>query len=176
MLDLVGVLENLVEVTIRAVVNLNSTEKGWVMKKLMMVAAFGAAGLLSIGTQAASVNDTFDVDINLTSACQLSTITNVTFAYTSFQVGASASAGGVFTVTCTNNLPYTMALDQTNVTDDALNLAYTLAVAAGGTGNGAAQGYTVTGNMAGGQGGNCAAATCNNGAATNNTRQLTVTY
>ena len=145
------------------------------MKKLMMVAALGAAGLMGTA-QAATVNNTFDVDINLTSACQLSTITNVTFAYTSFQVGAATSAGGAYTVTCTTNLPYTMALDQTNILDDALQLNYTLAVPAGGTGNGAAQAYSVTGNMPGNQGGDCAAATCNNAAATNNTRTLTVTY
>lgn len=143
-----------------------------------MVAALCAAGLMSSGAQAQTATGNFDVVINLTSACTLSTITNVTFNYTSNQVAVANSTGGGFNVACTNTLPYTMALDQTNLTDATVNLAYTLALsAAGGTGTGANQPYTVNGTMAGGQGGTCGAASCDNTASgPARTRTLTVSW
>lgn len=147
------------------------------MKKRMMVALLAIAGLASGGAQA-QTSGNFDVVINLTSACTLSTITNVTFNYTSNQVAAANSTGGGFNVACTNTLPYTMALDTTNLTDPTVNLSYTLALsAAGGTGSGANQPYTVNGTMAGGQGGTCGSASCDNTATgALRTRTLTVSW
>ena len=153
------------------------------MKKLLMAAAISAAGLAGTGAQAATTNGSFDVNINLTSACTLGAITAVDFAYTSGQVAAQASTGGGFNITCTNTLPYSFAIEQPlatpavfPATDTAVSLQYTLTAPAAGAGNGAAQALTITGNMPGGQSGTCAAASCNNAAATNRTYFLVVTY
>ncbi len=155
------------------------------MKKILLASA-AAIGLLFGSTgQAATTTGTFNVVINLTSVCTLGTIADVTFDYTSFQNTASTpnAGSGAFNVTCTPGLQYTMALTTTNgggtadVTDDAVNLAYTLTVpAAAQTGTGAAQAFTVTGSMAANQSGNCATTTCTNAAATNRGKTLTVTY
>lgn len=159
------------------------------MKKLLLVAAMGLTGILSSTAQAASTSGTFNVNITLTSSCTLAAITAVDFAYTSFQGGAATATGGGFNVSCTTNLPYTFGLQAgngaptppgaatINVTDNAVNLAYTLALsAAGGTGSGAAQAFSVTGTMAGAQSGTCATATCTNAAATNRVHTLIVNY
>lgn len=144
------------------------------MKRILSALVVFAA-VAAPAAQAQTAN--FDVVINLTSACQFGTVNNVTFNYTSFQAAASTATGGGFQVRCTNTLPYTLALDSTSVTDDAVNLAYTLSLsAAGGTGNGAYQNYTVNGDMASGQAGTCATATCTNAAATNRQRTLTVSF
>jgi len=129
-------------------------------------------------TQAAIVQSNFNVDITLTSLCAVSTPANLSFAYTTFQAGASV-ASSPFTVTCANLLPYTVGLSGANVTDDDVGLAYSLAVTApggGGTGTGAAQAYSVDGTIAGGQAGTCITASCTNAAATNNVKTITVTY
>lgn len=119
----------------------------------------------------------FDVTTSLQDACSLTTPpTPMTINYTSF--AGSASGTSNFAVRCTNTTPYTVVLDQTSVTDNALNLAYTLALSpnSNGTGSGAAQSYTITGTMAAGQVGSCASASCTNNTATNKTRTLTVSY
>ncbi len=147
------------------------------MKKLILAAVMGFVGIGAGVANAATATGNFNVNITLTSVCQLTGPADLDFAYSSFQVGAATGTGGAFSVTCTNSLPYTISLDQTSVTDDAVNLAYTLGLsAAGGTGNGAAQAYTVTGSMAGAQAGTCAVASCTNAAATNKQRTLTITY
>jgi len=74
------------------------------MKKLLMVAALGAAGFAGTAAQAATVNDTFDVDINLTAVCAVNVTTNVSFAYTWNQAGPQASTGVDGQVTCTNGV------------------------------------------------------------------------
>lgn len=142
------------------------------MKKLLIVAAMGAAGLVSTGAQAASTApENFNVDITLTSACSITTPADVVLTYTSFQAGAATSAGGGFTVSCTNLTPYTFNLDASATAASGgttLGLNYTLdvqdtvpATVVGGTGNGAAQSYSIRGQIAGGQGGNCAVSPCN---------------
>lgn len=153
------------------------------MKKILLASATALGLLLGLPSHAATTTGTFNVNITLTSVCTLGTITDVAFAYTSFQVAAATGTGGGFNVTCTPGLQYSMALTTTStgltadVTDDAVNLAYTLAVpAATQTGTGAAQPFTVTGNMNGGQAGSCATTTCTNAAATNRGKTLTVTY
>jgi spore coat protein U-like protein len=158
------------------------------MKKLLIAAAISAAGLQIAGSQAASTDSTFDVTINLTSACNIGAIAAVDFAYTSFQGGAQASTGGTFNLTCTNTLPYTFGLQAgagaavppgaatINVTDAAVNLAYVLTSPTNGTANGAAQAKTITGSMAAAQGGNCASATCSNAASGNRTQTLIVNF
>jgi uncharacterized protein YhbP (UPF0306 family) len=150
------------------------------MKNLSIITA--AAGLLlglaSMSSQAATATGTFNVTINLTSACTVNTAaTAATFNYTSLQA-AAATFATTFDVQCTNTLPIvSVALDSLAVTDNATNLAYTLALAGAPTvANGAAQAVTVNGTMAAGQAGTCATATCTNAAATNKTRTVTITY
>jgi spore coat protein U-like protein len=159
------------------------------MKRLILAAVVSAAALVAPAAQAQSTSGTFNVNVTLTSGCTLSAITDVSFAYTSLQGGVSNAAGGGYTVTCTNNLPYTFGLQAgtgaptppgtatINVTDAVLNLDYTLGTnAAGGTGSGAAQAYNITGTMAAGQAGNCATGSCNNAASGNRTHTLIVNY
>ena len=119
----------------------------------------------------------FNVVFVTNAVCTMSSIPNLLFSYTSFQ-GAPALASANFTVTCSNWVPYTMALDNAGpITDNAVNLTYSLSLSApGGTGTGLAQNYSVNGTMAAGQGGSCPGAMCNNTTATNKTRTLTVTY
>ena len=153
------------------------------MKKLL-IATTAALAAMSAPVHALTATGTFNVVINLTSKCEINStnaatgavISDLTFAYTSFQTTSSTASTG-FNVRCTNSLPYSLALSGSSVTDTAVDLAYTLALsAATGTGNGADQAFTVTGNMAAGQAGTCATATCSNTAATNKTKTLTVTY
>jgi spore coat protein U-like protein len=154
------------------------------MKKLIIAAALSVAGLQIAGSQAAESSSTFDVTINLTSACTFGAIAPVVFTYTSLQGGAQPSTGGTFNLTCTTLLPYTTGLSAgtgagpgagtLNVTDTATNLAYTLTAPAGGPGNGLAQGKTIAGSMAASQAGDCAGTTCDNSASPLANRQHTV--
>ena len=153
------------------------------MKKLALVTALAltALAIAPAKAQAATATGNFDVTIALTSACIYAKTSDVAFSYTSFQSTAQAqTTSGGFTVKCTNNLPYTMALDAAgSYTDQATNLAYTLALsAAGATGSGLAQPYSVTGTIAASQAGNCATTggACTNALSTNKTRTLTITY
>jgi spore coat protein U-like protein len=158
------------------------------MKRILTATAIAAA--LSAGNaQAANTSGQFTVNVTLTSACTLAAVTAVDFAYTSLQAGVANATGGGFSVSCTTSLPYTFGLQSGNgaptppgaasiaVLDNAVNLNYSLGLsAAGGTGNGASQAYSVTGTMAGAQAGTCAAASCTNAAATNKIHTLIVNY
>ncbi len=146
------------------------------MKKVSVVAAVAGLllGLASVTSQAASTNTsgTFNVSINFTSSCTVNTASLApTFTYVSNQV-AAATAGGTlsYSVTCTSGVPYTMFLDSTGGTftgtyspvtntgtynNTASTLNYTLTLPAAVAGTGAAQTYTLSGSMAGGQAGKC---------------------
>ncbi len=154
-----------------------------------VLAAVLSMGLASGVSHAQSTSGTFNVNITLTSACTLSAITALDFAYTSLQVAAQAATGGGLTVSCTNTLPYTFGLQTgagaavppgaasiTPPADNVVNLVYTLTRPAGATGNGLAQAATITGTMAGGQAGTCATASCTNAAAINKTHTLIVNF
>jgi spore coat protein U-like protein len=158
------------------------------MKRIIAATAVAAA-LAAGNTQAGNTSGTFNVNVTLTSACTLAAVTDLAFAYTSLQAGVSNATGGGFSVSCTTSLPYTFGLQSGNgaatppgaatiaVTDNAVNLSYSLGLsAAGGTGNGAAQAFNVTGSMAASQAGTCAVASCTNAAATNKTHTLIVNY
>ncbi|MBX3654779.1 MAG: hypothetical protein KF686_11400 [Ramlibacter sp.] len=146
------------------------------MKKLILATALGLAAV-GMSAQAATATGNFDVTINLTSACEIQTSPTAAFTYTSFQ-STAATFSSSFNVRCTNTLPITsITLDSTSVTDDATNLAYTLALSGvPAAGTGAAQSVSITGSMAANQSGTCATATCTNAAATNKQRTLTITY
>ena len=156
------------------------------MRKLILAAAL--SGLAMNGpTQAGSANTTFDVNISLTAACALGSITALDFTYTAFQGGIANSTGGGFNVSCSGTLPYTFGLTASpgpasppgsasiTVTDSFLNIDYVINAPAGGTGNGAAQPKTVSGTIAAGPAGACAT-TCNNSTATNKTHYLIVNF
>jgi spore coat protein U-like protein len=158
------------------------------MKRIIAATAVAAA-LAAGNTQAGNTSGTFNVNVTLTSACTLAAVTDLAFAYTSLQAGVSNATGGGFSVSCTTSLPYTFGLQSGNgaatppggatisVTDNAVNLNYSLGLsAAGATGSGAAQAFSVTGTMAGSQAGTCAVASCTNAAATNKTHTLIVNY
>ena len=145
------------------------------MKKIILASALALAGLAANATALSA--SPFNVIINLTSACVITTQpSNITLNYTSFAAGpatGTTTAG----VKCTGSLPYTVALDQTTTLDDAVNLNYSTSVLpASGTGTGLAQTHTITAAITVPQAGTCATATCDNSAATNRTRTLTVTY
>jgi spore coat protein U-like protein len=164
------------------------------MKKLAVaVAALGAVAMGSGVAQAANTSGTFNVAITLTSTCQVGSIADMTFTYTSFTGGNTPGSGGGYNVTCTNSLPYTFGLvagttvtppgapkgTGISVTDAAVGITYTLDLAsAGGTGNGAAQPYSITGNIAGPQAGTCSTlgGICNNSGSANKTQTLIVNF
>jgi spore coat protein U-like protein len=114
---------------------------------------------------------TFPVSIVNPASCSISTPPGtVAFTYSAFEA-AAANASTTFQATCTNLLPYTMALDAT--TGVIAGLQYSLAISSpGGTGTGVAQQYTITGTMPAGQAGTCGTASC----ATTQARTLTITY
>jgi hypothetical protein len=140
-----------------------------VAKAVALASILGAATLANAATVGPQ---NFNVTVNLTSSCSLTAApTDVAFTYTSFQVGAATATPSNFSVKCTNLRPYTMALDATSGTVIGLN--YTIALSSGGsTGTGVDQNFQITGSMAGGQSGNCAAASCNG----TDVRTLTITY
>ncbi len=119
-----------------------------------------------------SATSTLPVSIATPANCSLTQAPSpspMVFNYIAF--GAAAAASASYGVTCTNFLPYTMALDATSGT--LLGLSYTLALsAAAATGSGSQQTFTITGTMAAGQAGTCATGSCT----ATQTRTLTITY
>jgi len=124
---------------------------------------------LTYGTST-SVN-TFPVSIATPATCSITTAPGPVAFGTYVALGAAVNASANFAVTCTNYLPYTMALDAASGV--IVGLRYTLALdATNSTGTGAAQTHSINGNLAAGQAGTCAAATCSG----SQTRTLTITY
>jgi len=67
-----------------------------------------------------------------------------------------------------------MALDSTSGAFSTVQLNYTLSLSSGAsTGTGLAQSFTIGGQIAGGQSGTCATATCSD---TDSSHTLTITY
>jgi spore coat protein U-like protein len=163
-----------------------------------------AAGLMSInGAQAATATNTFKVNINLTASCNVATMSNITANYTSLQASAltGASVQTTAAITCTNSIPYSVALDtgsggtplgplQTLYSDAAVGITYVLALSgaslsptATSVGSGIAQNVLVQATFGATQPGSCAGALatatangCNNSANPARLRTFTVTY
>ena len=122
---------------------------------------------------------TFPVSIIAPATCSFSQQPgNIIFNYTSFSA-TDVLANTTFQATCTNFLPYTIALDATAGVVSGLN--YTLAlntIGTGGanpltsTGNGVAQTYFVNGTIVAGQSGTCATGICTGSQA----HSLIITY
>jgi hypothetical protein len=146
-------------VSFKAFVNF-AISKDLTMKKLalgLLATAAMAAAVVPVTVNAANVSSVFNVQVNLTSACRISTAPGaVTFNYTAFDPDATAGTG--FAVQCTNTMPYTFQLDAT--TGTLLDLTYNLTVlnaagtaaAAGGTGSGFPQSYSIGGTLTSGAG------------------------
>ena len=120
----------------------------------------------SIGASAGA-----SVSIVTPSSCSITSPPgNMTFNYVAFQA-AAATASTTFAATCTNLLPFSMALDVSSAV--SVGLAYTLSLSgSSGVGTGLAQSYNINGSMAGGQAGTCSTGSCSNPDA----RTLTITY
>ncbi len=159
------------------------------MKKVLaLIAAVLVTGLPSVPAQALTATGVFNVTINFTSVCTVNTAGLApAFNYTSRQATPAAFATAQsFSVTCTNGVPYTMALDAGGTgytgtftaptgtyTNTASGLIYSLTLPAATAGTGAAQTYALTGSMAAGQAGTC---TTLGGCAFVDTHTLTITY
>ena len=122
---------------------------------------------------------TFPVSINAPATCSFSQQPgNIVFNYTSFSA-TDILANTSFQATCTNLLPYTIALDSTSGVVTGLN--YTLALntaGAGGTnplasrGIGVTQIFFVNGSILAGQSGTCTAGICSG----SQIHSMTITY
>ena len=159
------------------------------MKKFLISAITMIAALASMtpSAQAGTATGNFNVVINFTSACSVTGSLAPTFTYTSGQAALAPAAGVLgYTVTCTTGVPYTMALDAGGgtysgtftsptgtYTNTASTLNYTLTLPAAVAGTGAAQAYSLGGNMAAGQGGKC---TTLGGCTFTDAHVLTVTF
>jgi hypothetical protein len=150
------------------------------MKKIALIAALGLMGATSAMAQ--TVTGTFNVNVNLTSACRVSTggTPSLDFgAYTAFQASPNMPTVGM-SFECTRNLGApniqfdapawgTAALAGTTTSGEGVlaGLRYTMTVAAptvnagtapnlltpGNIGTPASYTYTISGNMAAGQAG-----------------------
>lgn len=160
------------------------------MNKLIYIAAALGLSMIGAASQAATAAGNFNVNITLTSKCEINStnaatgavIGNLALAYTSFQTTASTASTN-FGVRCTTDLPFSMALDSASVTDGLTGIAYTLALSSsathtatpaasltGQTGVATGTTYYVHGNIAAGLIGTVTPGT------DNKQRTLTVTY
>ena len=114
--------------------------------------------------------NTFPVTIVTPATCTIGSIANIAISYTAFQ-NTAASASTTAGVTCSNSLPYTMAVSPTSGVSAGIN--YSLSLPASATGNGALQSITITATAPANQAGTCATGSCT-GTAQSHT--LTVTY
>ncbi len=163
--------------------------KGFQIKKIAAstIAATALFAATTPAQAALTATGTFNVTINLTSACTVDTTGLApVFNYTSGQSGsASFATAQSFKVTCTQSTPYTLSLDASGTgytgsfssptgtyTNTATNLQYSLTLPSATAGTGSAQTYALTGNIAGGQGGICNGTSCS----VTDIHTLTVTY
>jgi hypothetical protein len=132
----------------------NAGASGGIHTDTVTISLYTSAG----GRLKFETSGTFPVTINVTASCRISTAPgNIIFNYTAF--GPAVNASTTFGTTCTNSLPYTMALDST--TGSLLGTNYSLALSAtSATGTGAGQTYNISGTMAAGQAGTCSTGTC----------------
>ena len=124
---------------------------------------------LSYGTSTA-VN-TFPVSISTPATCTVTTPPGKVAFGTYVAMGPAVNASSNFAVTCTNYLPYTMALDAGSGVIAGLQYNVALSTASS-TGTGVAQTHAINGTVPAGQAGSCTGATCGGSQA----RTLTITY
>lgn len=105
------------------------------MNKLVLSVAALLAGLVSLSAHAATQTSAFNVVINLTPACKITTAPgNITLAYAAGQATATTSSTS-FVLQCSKTLPYTVGVSTALVlpgiysgTATNTQLAYTLAM------------------------------------------------
>ena len=114
---------------------------------------------------------TFPVKIITPATCTISTITGITLAYGDAFRLTPATATTSAPVTCSNELPYTIAVSPTSGV--SAGIFYTLSLPASATGTGAVQNIPITATAPPGQAGTCTTGSCT-GAAQPHT--LTLTY
>ena len=113
---------------------------------------------------------TFPVKIITPATCNIGTIPGITLAYgNAFGPGATATTNAP--ATCSNELPYTIAVNPTSGV--SAGIFYTLSLPASATGTGAVQNIPITATAPPGQAGTCTTGSCT-GAAQPHT--LTLTY
>ena len=152
------------------------------MNKMLKAAVLASALAAAIpAANAATVTDTFDVIVNLTPACRISTAPgDITVNYTAFTVAASTGTTN-FTVQCSNNLLYSVTMPISGADNIQTNLGLTnsVAITAGGstnvTGSSAGVSHTITATVNGNQAGTCVGPAATPCQATN-TYTLTITY
>ena len=114
---------------------------------------------------------TISVKIITSATCTISAIPAITLAYGSAFSLTPATASTNAPVTCSNQLPYKLAVSPTSGV--SAGIYYTLSLPSSATGTGAVQNITITATAPAGQAGTCSTSSCT-GAAQPHT--LTVTY
>ncbi len=114
---------------------------------------------------------TIPVTIITPATCSIASISNITLDYGNAFRSNPATATTSAPVTCSNTLPYTLAVSPISGVSAGIN--YSLSLPASGTGTGLSQDITITATAPAGQAGTCATGTCI-GVAQLHT--LTVTY
>ena len=149
------------------------------MNKLLKIAAAAAFAVAAIPSQAATVTDNFDVIVNLTPACRISSAPgDITVNYTAFTVAASTGTTN-FTVQCSNTLLYSVTMPLVGADNVLTNLGLvnSVAITAGGTtnvaGTAAGNAHTITATVNGNQAGT---STGPGVCTATNTYTLTITY
>lgn len=114
---------------------------------------------------------TFPVSISTPWQCSISTSPGVLDfgAYLAF--GPNLNASTTFGVTCTNSMPYSVAVSPASGVVTGLNYSVAPALTTN-TGTGVQQTLTINGTMPGGQAGTCTGASCSG----TNTHQVTLSY
>jgi Spore Coat Protein U domain len=187
---------------LRIQLSFNFLSKGFIMKKIALIAALGLMGMGSAFAQATTVGSSFIVQVNLTSKCQVKTAgTALDFGnYTAFGNTHTSAPTTSIVFECTRGLAPTVAFNTDNGTSSLANttatgegvlagLRYTLSVAAPSVSLGAAatagangvngsnggadeRTYIVTGGMDANQAGACTSGTCTG----SHQRQLIVSF
>lgn len=131
------------------------------MKKFLLAAALGVAGLATMPAHSLTASGTFDVTVNLFPKCEFVTPPSaLSLRYVSFQTSDSTNTMD-FSLRCTNTQVYTMGLSSSSGSLVGLNYSLELrnsgdtAAVTGGTGSGTTQSYKVRGTIAANQGGTC---------------------
>jgi hypothetical protein len=113
------------------------------MKKLSMILA--ALALASTSSYAGSASDAFNVTLNLTATCSVSTAaTDMTFNYTAFAAGSSQNTSTAFT--CSRGLTPKFRFDQTGADQTGAALGVDTGTAISGEGVIAGIRYTLAGS------------------------------
>ncbi len=131
---------------------------------------FTTAGA-SLGAQ-----PTFNVSITNPATCAITSVGNVAFGtYIAMRATPLVAPTANIVLSCTTNLPYSMALDANSGVIAGLNYSLTinsLTPPVNSRGTGPGQTHTLGGTMPANQAGTCATGTC----AATQTRTLTITY